>query len=92
MTIRGQSGAFILQKKLDGRTHPIHFDSLTMNDAARSYDTSEIESLSVEISSRVYLLSSLPFFILTNFQVLSYTFKNKDILIFIFRLMKFSEE
>ena len=75
-------GAVLAQKKSDGKIHPVQYASRTMTDAERNYSTSEREALAVIFALkkfRVYLLSSIPFKIVTDHQALRYSFQKKDI-------------
>lgn len=65
--------AILLQKKLDGKVHPIQFGSRTMNAPERSYSACEREALAVVFGLkkfRVYLLSSEPLTLVTDHEAL----------------------
>ena len=75
-------GAVLAQKKEDGKVHPIQYASRTMTDAEKKYSTCEREALAVIFALkkfRVYLLSSIPFTIITDHQALRYTFQKNDV-------------
>lgn len=68
--------------KSDGKLNPIHFASRTMTAAERKYSACEREALAVIFplkNFRVYLLSSLPFKLLTDHKALKYAFQKDDV-------------
>ena len=75
-------GAVLAQKKEDGKVHPIQYASRTMTAAERNYSACEREALAVIFALkkfRVYLLSSIPFTLITDHQALRYAFQKKDV-------------
>lgn len=75
-------GAVLAQKKDDGKVHPIQYASRTMTETEKRYSTSEREGFAVVFALkkfRVYLLSDIPFTVLTDHQALQYAFRKKDI-------------
>ena len=74
-------GAVLAQKKGDGKIHPLQYASRTMTSAERNYSTSEREALVIRFALkkfRVYLLSTVPFKIITDHQALRNAFQKKD--------------
>ena len=75
-------GAVLSQKKEDGKVHPIQYASRTMTKQERNYSTCERDALAVIFALkkyRVYLLSSLPFKLITDHMALRWAFQKKDI-------------
>lgn len=75
-------GAVLAQKKEDDKIHPIQFASRTMTISEKKYATCEREALAVIFTLkkfRVYLLSSIPFTIVTDHQALGHAFQKKDV-------------
>ena len=75
-------GAVLAQKREDGKVHPVQYASRTMSAAERKYSACEREALAVVFALRkfrVYLLSDVPFVVVTEHHALSYAFKKKDI-------------
>ena len=75
-------GAVLAQTQEDGKVHPVQYASRTMSAAERKYSACEREALAVVFALRkfrVYLLSDVPFVVVTDHHALSYAFKKKDI-------------
>lgn len=75
-------GAVLAQKKDDGHVHPTNFASRSLNSAERNYFACEREALVVIFAIRkfrVYLLSDIPFDLVTDHQSLRYAFEKKDV-------------
>ena len=75
-------GAVLVQKKEDRKIHPLQYASRTMNTSERNYSACAREALAVIFALkkfRVYLLSSVPFKLVTGHQALSHAFRKKDI-------------
>ena len=88
-------GSVLVQKKEDGKVHPIQYASRTMTAPERNYSACEREALAVIIALknfRVYLLSSIPFTLITDHLALRYTFQKKDVLGRLARWMAFLAE
>lgn len=75
-------GAVIAQKKEDGKIHPIRYTSHNINSAERMYTAFAGEALAVIFSLmkfRVYLVSSMPFTLITDHQAHCYAFRKREI-------------
>lgn len=70
------------QGKKERKIHPVQFDRRKMNDAGKWYSAREMEALAVIFALkkfRVYLLPSLRFKLVTDYQDLSYAFKKNSL-------------
>ena len=75
-------GAVLAQKCRDGAVHPIQYASRTLTPAERNYSACEREALAVVFALkkfRVYLLSDIPFTVITDHRALQYAFQKQDI-------------
>lgn len=75
-------GAVLCQRGEDGKVHPIEYASRTMTAAERGYSACEQESLAVVFALRkfrLYLLSSIPFELITDHDALRFAFTKRDI-------------
>lgn len=75
-------GVVSSQRKEDGKINPVQYAFLTMTDVERRYSTSEREALAVVLALNmfgVYVLSDVPFVVLSDHQALHYAFRMKNI-------------
>lgn len=85
-------GAASAQKKIDGKTHPIHYACPIMTEAEQRYFACERETVAFIFALRkfcAYFLSFLSFHLTTDHQVLQYAFHKKELLGFLTRLLEF---
>lgn len=75
-------GAVSAQKKIDGKTHPIHYACHIMTVADQIFSACERETLAVIFALKKfcsYFLSFFSFHLTTDHQVLQYAFQEKEI-------------